>query len=130
MALISSTSYQLSPCTTGGSQSVRAGKYFGYGALSRDAAGFSHHLVAGEAFTGFATKGVASATEGDELTTFDSGLAWLPIAGITQADCGKDFYAFDDGTFTLISAGNSLIGKVKRTGAGTAYVNFKADYNR
>lgn len=89
-------------------------------------------LVATDKFLGFATDtfdNSAGADAAKTVTVKHEGLIRLTVAGLaTTTPIGTSVYASDDNTFTLTSAGNSLIGKVHRVenGGTIAVVAFSA----
>ncbi|MDI6808252.1 MAG: hypothetical protein QME66_04625 [Candidatus Eisenbacteria bacterium] len=82
-----------------------------------NAAGYMRPLVAGDKFCGIAEDKVdnTGGSAGDRNVRLDGdGLVILPISGLAITDEGKDVYASDDDTFTLVSGSNSRIGYVYR----------------
>lgn len=92
-------------------------------AVGENAAGYSRPLVALDAFQGFAEEeadnsaGLAGAIN---VRVKSKGRIVLAVAtsAITSND-GAAVYASDDGTFTLVSTGNTKIGYVSRWISGT-----------
>jgi len=103
---------------------ISANPYTG-SAISPAADGYSHELVSGEPFQGFAREQVrtadAATADGERKLETDSGffLANLPITGVAQDDVRhrRLVYASDDNTFNMTGSG-SLIGVVRGV-AGT-----------
>jgi len=95
--------------------------------------GYARGLVAGDEFQGFATEQAdnsAVATNGAiNVKVRESGKIVATITSIAVTNIGDNVYMSDDGTYTLESSGNSLIGKVHRyVAANTCVVQFKS-YN-
>ena len=90
-------------------------------------------LVATDKFLGFATDTFDNSTGADaakQVVVKHEGMVELTVATLAAATpIGTSVYASDDATFTLVSASNSLIGKVHRVlpGATKAIVAFNAD---
>ncbi len=110
---------------------VAADIIFQGAAVGENGAGYSRPLVAADPFQGFAIAQADNSTGGAGETTVRvkaRGRIVLDIAGIAiTANDRPAVYASDDDTFTLVAAGNSLIGYVSRwISAGTALVEFDA----
>lgn len=90
-------------------------------------------LVATDKFLGFATDtfdNSAGADAAKNVLVKHEGMIELTVATLAATTpIGTSVYASDDNTFTLVSTGNSLIGKVHRVlpGATKAIVAFNAD---
>lgn len=94
--------------------------------------GYARALVAGDEFQGFciekkintvATDGAAS------VKVRDKGKMQVTITSVAVTNVGDAVYMSDDGTFTLDSSGNSLVGKVHRyVTTNTCVIEFKS-YN-
>lgn len=86
--------------------------------------GYVRALVAGDAFKGFAAEGVvnAGASGAARVPVIRQGELEATISGASVASLGDSVYMSDDGTFTLASTGNSLVGKVSRHISGTTVV--------
>jgi len=96
--------------------------------------GLVRGLVAADTFKGFAVAQAdnsAGASSDISVDVYASGTVELTVVGITAiSDEGSSVYASADGTFTLSSTGNSIIGKITRvvsTSATTAMVRFESD---
>ncbi len=113
---------------------VTAGDIIYQGAAVGDnGAGYVRPLVAGDPFRGFAdyqadnATGVAGAKT---VRTRTHGNIQLPIAGLAITDVGKDVYASDDDTFTLVATANSKIGTVSSwISTGLGIIHFTAQGN-
>ena len=95
--------------------------------------GYARGLVAGDEFQGFATEQAdnsAVATNGAiNVKVRECGKIQATIASVAVTNVGDSVYMSADGTFTLESSGNSLIGKVHRyVTTNTCIVKFKS-YN-
>jgi len=93
-------------------------------AVGEDDNGYAQPLVAGQPFLGFADRKAdnSSGSAGDETVRVKTrGKVRLTVAGATAitANDRPAVYASDDGTFTLTSTDNSLIGYVSRWLAST-----------
>jgi hypothetical protein len=112
----------------GNSLPIKASTEIFLGAPVGLTAGYGRQLVAGDTFVGFADQHVnnAVATDGAaRVPTIYRGLVKLTITGVAVTDVGKDVYASDDSTYTLVVGANSFIGKVHRWAAtDTAIVAF------
>lgn len=90
------------------------------------ASGYARPLVAGDAFQGFALKGVDNANGADggaDVTVRKFGTVTLNVTGVTGvADVGSRVYASDDGTFTKTEGTNTYIGTIIRWETGTQCV--------
>lgn len=102
-------------------------------AVGDNSAGYARPLVAGDPFRGFADYRVDNATglAGDKVVrTRTHGDIKLAITGLAITDVGKDVYASDDNTFTLIATSNSKIGTVSSwISTGLGVINFTAQGN-
>ena len=100
-------------------------------AVGENGSGYARPLTAGDAFLGFALRQVdnsAGAAGAKNVTVITRGRVQLsiPSLAITSND-RVAVYASDDGTFTLTSTSNSLIGYVSRfVSAGVGIVEFDA----
>ena len=93
-------------------------------AVGENGSGYSRPLVAADPFQGFCVDKVdnsAGAAGDKNVTVLTRGRARLVVAGATAitANDRPAVYASDDGTFTLTSTSNSLIGHVSRWIAST-----------
>lgn len=95
-------------------------------AVGDNGSGLARPLVAADPFLGFAMRtadnsaGAASATR---VEVKQRGEIVLSVATVASAaDVSEPVYASDDDTFTLVSAGNTAIGKVVRWVSGTTCV--------
>lgn len=92
-------------------------------------AGYARALVAGDTFGGFSQESVTgtSSDGGARVGVKSRGLIQLSVTSVAVTDIGADVYASDDGTFTLTSTSNTLVGKVHRfVSSGVAIVSFNA----
>lgn len=95
-------------------------------AVGENAAGYARALVAADKFLGFAVFEAdnSSGSAGDirvEVKRKGSIVLDVATTAITSND-RPAVYASDDGTFTLVSSGNSKIGYVSRWISGTTCV--------
>lgn len=101
-------------------------------AVGENASGYARPLTAGDPFLGFAEKQVdnsAGAAAALNVRVRTRGRVTLTVAGATAitANDRPAVYASDDGTFTLTSTSNSLIGYVSRwVSSGVCVVEFDA----
>ncbi|MCR5859719.1 hypothetical protein [Mesorhizobium sp. J428] len=100
-------------------------------AVGENASGYARPLVAADPFLGFAeaiADNSAGAAGAININVKKRGNIVLPISGLAiTANDRPAVYASDDDTFTLTSAGNSLIGYVSRwVSTGVAVVEFDA----
>ncbi len=112
---------------------VKASTKIYEGAAVGLASGYARGLVAGDEFQGFATEQAdnsAVATDGNiNVKVRESGKIEATLTGVAVTNIGDNVYMSDDGTFTLESSGNSLVGKVHRyVAANTCIIKFKS-YN-
>ncbi len=99
-------------------------------AVGDDGTGYVRGLVAGDMFRGFA-EAQADNSSGDagdiNVRVNILGKIKLAITSLSIKDVGKNVYASDDGTFTLIGLTNTLIGTVYRyESSGVGLVAFDA----
>lgn len=95
--------------------------------------GYARALVAGDEFQGFAIEladNSATATDGYiRVKVRDKGKMQITLTSVAVTHVGDSVYMSDDGTFTLDSSGNSLVGKVHRyVTTNTCVIEFKS-YN-
>lgn len=89
-------------------------------------------LVAADKFLGFAEDGrdnTGGAAGDKTVRVISKGMVILTVATLAATTApGTSVYASDDNTYTLVSTGNSLVGKVHRVEAGAtkAVVAFDA----
>ena len=100
-------------------------------AVGNNGSGYARKLVALDGFLGFASEYVdnSAGSAGDKnVRVKTQGCIQLPISGIAiTANSRPKVYASDDGTFTLTSTSNTLIGTVRRwVSTGVAIVEFDA----
>lgn len=99
-------------------------------AVGENGSGYARPLTAGDAFLGFAVRKVlgGSAAGTNNVEVKPRGRVQLAIASLAiTANDRPAVYASDDGTFTLTSTSNSLIGYVSRwVSTGVAIVEFDA----
>lgn len=98
-------------------------------AVGENGSGYSRPLAAGDAFQGFAedeADNTLGANGALRVRVRTVGKISLAVTGVAQVSNDlAPVYASDDGTFTLVSTSNSLIGWVSRVeGAGRAVVRF------
>jgi len=95
-------------------------------AVGDNGSGYFRPLVAGDPFGGFTVKKAdnSNGANGDiNVRVKECGKIVLDVTGVTGvADKDSVVYASDDNTFTLISSGNSAIGKIARWISGTKCV--------
>lgn len=104
-------------------------------AVGDNGSGFARPLVALDAFQGFAVRKAdnsAGANGAINVKLRQTGEIVLSVATLASVnDEGSTVYASDDDTFTLVSTGNTAIGKVARYISGTnALVHFEAASKR
>lgn len=104
-------------------------------AVGDNGSGFARPLVALDAFQGFAVRKAdnsAGANGAINVKLRQTGEIVLSVATLASFnDEGSTVYASDDDTFTLVSTGNTAIGKVARYISGTnALVHFEAASKR
>ncbi len=110
-----------------------ASKIWQGAAVSMLAAGTVAPLTATEKFVGFAVDtfdNLAGLANAKNAVVKTWGFIELTVVGLlSTTQVGVSVYASDDNTFTLTSAGNSIIGKIHRVlpGATKAIVVFDAD---
>jgi hypothetical protein len=92
--------------------------------------GYARALVAGDAFMGFARRGVVEETAangGADVEVVTKGLLQATITSVAVTDVGSSVYMSADGTFTLTKGSNSWIGLVYRyVASNTCIVAFIA----
>lgn len=92
-------------------------------AVGDNASGYARPLAAADPFLGFANKQVdnsGGAAGALNVEVRQQGIAQLTVVGAEDTDdVGEAVYASDDGTFTLTSTSNTVIGKVVRHVSGT-----------
>ena len=104
-------------------------------AVGEDGSGYARPLQGGDVFLGFAEE-KADNSDGDNgalrALLRRKGRIELPIAGVTITTNDQPaIYASDDGTFTTVAGGNSLIGYVSRwVSAGVAEVEYDVSLAR
>jgi len=95
-------------------------------AVGDDGNGRARPLVAADDFMGFAVRKVdntGGAAAAKRVDVREEGEIEIAVTGVTgDGDRGSTVYASDDDTFTLISTGNSAIGKIIRHVSGTTVV--------
>jgi hypothetical protein len=90
-------------------------------------AGYARALVAADTFVGFALAKVigTSADGGATVNVRKHGRVQLSVTDVAVTNQGQNVYASDDGTFSLVPEGNSLVGTVHRfISTGVAVVEF------
>lgn len=94
--------------------------------------GYARALVAGDEFQGFCIEKAVNAVATDGAASVkvrDKGKMQITLTSVAVTNVGDAVYMSDDGTFTLDSSGNSLIGKVHRyVTTNTCVIEFKS-YN-
>jgi hypothetical protein len=94
--------------------------------------GYARALVAGDEFQGFCIEKSVNAVATDGAASVkvrDKGKMQVTLTGVAVTHVGDAVYMSDDGTFTLDSSGNSLVGKVHRyVASNTCVIEFKS-YN-
>lgn len=97
--------------------------YAGAAVGESSSAGTGRPLAAGDNFMGFAVEqcdNSAGAAAAKRIKVLSTGVVWLTVtSGDNINDYGDTVYASDDDTFTMVSTGNSSIGKLKRYDSGT-----------
>lgn len=88
--------------------------------------GYARALVAADTFAGFSEQDVLGTTDGAlTVPVVATGRVQLTVSGVLITSTGSNVYASDDGTFTMTSSGNSLVGMVYRwVSTGVAIVAF------
>jgi hypothetical protein len=93
-------------------------------------AGYARQLVAADVFLGFAEATVDNtltghAAGGKNIRTRRKGSIQLDVTSLAITDIGKDVYASDANTFTLVATNNTFIGKVERyISSGVGIISF------
>jgi hypothetical protein len=108
---------------------VKASTKIFEGAAVGLASGYARGLVAGDQFQGFAVQQAdnsAVAVDGAiNVNIRESGKMEITLTGVAVTDVGSKVYMSADGTFTLTSSGNSLVGHVHRyVAANTCILKF------
>ena len=105
---------------------VKASSKIYEGSLVGKSSGYARALVAGDVFMGIAARGAdnSAGANGDiNVRVRKNGTIQVAVTGVTAVtDEGATVYASDDGTFTLSSTGNSVVGKIIRWVSGTTCV--------
>jgi hypothetical protein len=98
-------------------------------AVGDNGSGYARPLQAGDPFRGFADwKADNSSGQAGDIVVrcLTSGLIKLAISGLAITDVGKDVFASDDNTFTLMQSTNTRIGHVAQwLETGVGIVEFK-----
>lgn len=111
---------------------VKASSTIYVGSAIGSSGGYARALTAGDTFLGFSLeKVVGLGSDGlVNVRVRTWGKIQLSVSSVAVTDIGADVYASDDGTFTLTSTNNTLIGKVHRyISSGVAIVAFDTSVN-